>query len=538
MTGRVAAADVWRRLRDKQDELALLDVRPQGAFARGHILLASNAPLGRLEIDAPRLVPRRRAPLVLCDEDGAEAGPAARAAALLARFGYADLALLEDGIRGWQAAGLVLFEGVYVPSKAFGEFVEHAYGTPHISAAELTALRAAGTDLVVLDSRPLDEYRKMCIPGGIDVPGAELVHRIRDLAPDPTTMVVVNCAGRTRSIIGAQSLINAGVANPVVALENGTMGWTLAGFEQEHGQARTAPAPSAAARSFAKAAAAQVARRFGTTRVNRETVARWQDEAAKRTLYLCDVRSPAEYAAGHLPGARCTPGGQLVQATDSYIGTHGARVVLIDDDGVRATMTASWLAQIGRWEVAVLADGLDGPLETDPEVDEVLGLAAADAAPAIAPAELARLRSAGEVQVLDLADSRTWRSGHVPGAVRLTRGRIARGWPQLPTAPRYVLTSDDGVLARLAVPELLACGAAGASVLAGGTAAWRAAGQPLETAPPPAGDDPDDDVYLRPYDHAPEHIAQAMRDYLQWETALMPQLERDGTLRFKPLPQG
>jgi hypothetical protein len=31
----------------------------------------------------------------------------------------------------------------------------------------------------------------------------------------------VNCAGRTRSIIGTQSLINAGVPNPVTALRNG-----------------------------------------------------------------------------------------------------------------------------------------------------------------------------------------------------------------------------------------------------------------------------------------------------------------------------
>jgi rhodanese-related sulfurtransferase len=425
----------------------------------------------------------------------------------------------------------VLFEGVYVPSKAFGEFVEQAYRTPHISAAELAGLRAAGTELVVLDSRPLDEYRKMCIPGGIDVPGAELVHRIHDLAPDPATLGVANCAGRTRSIIGAQSLINAGIANPVVALENGTMGWTLAGVELEHGQARTAPPPSAAARSFASAAAAQVAKRFGVTQVAPKTLARWREDPT-RTLYLCDVRSPDEYAAGHLSGARCTPGGQLVQATDGYIGTHGARVVLVDDDGVRATMTASWLVQIGRWEVAVLEGGLDGPLETGAERSEVLGLAPDDALPAIAPAELARLAPGREVQVLDLADSRSWRSGHVPGAMRLTRGRIGRDWPGVPAAPRYALTSEDGVVACLALPEVAAAGAAAVVVLAGGTAAWRAAGLPLETAPAPAGDDPDDDVYLRPHDRAPEQIAQAMRDYLQWETALMPQLKRDGTLHF------
>ena len=536
MTGRIAPAELWRRLRENQGELALLDVRPQGAFARGHILLASNAPLERLEIEAPRLVPRRAAPLVLCDEDGEGDGPAARAATLLAGFGYRDLTLLAGGIRGWAAAGRVLFEGVYVPSKAFGEFVEQVQGTPHIGAAELQRLRAAGADLVVLDSRPLDEYRQMCIPGGIDVPGAELVHRIHDLAPDPATTVVVNCAGRTRSIIGAQSLINAGIANPVVALENGTMGWTLAGLELEHGQARAAPPPSDAGRRFARAAAARVAARCGVAQVTPVDLERWQAEAAARTLYLCDVRSPEEYAAGHLPGARCTPGGQLVQATDSYIGTHGARVVLIDDDGVRATMTASWLVQIGRWEVAVLAGGLAGLLETGAERTEVLELAADAAVPAIEPERLARLAAGHEVRVFDLADSRSWRAGHIPGAQRLARGQIARAWPQVAPAPLSVLTSPDGILARLALPEAAAAATGEVRILAGGTAAWTAAGLPLETSPPPAGDDPNDDVYLRPYDRAPEQIPQAMRDYLRWETALMPQLERDGTLRFA-LPQ-
>ena len=86
----------------------------------------------------------------------------------------------------------------------------------------------------------MDEFNRMSIPGGINCPGAELTHRIAALAPDPATTVVVNCAGRTRSILGAQSLRHAGVPNPVVALRNGTMGWHLAGFELEHGQDRAA----------------------------------------------------------------------------------------------------------------------------------------------------------------------------------------------------------------------------------------------------------------------------------------------------------
>ena len=207
--------------------------------------------------------------------------------------------------------------------------------------------------MVVLDSRPYDEYSRISIPTGINVPGAELVLRVHDIAPSPDTLVVVNCAGRTRSIIGAQSLINAGVPNKVVALRNGTMGWHLAGLTCDHGKDARAPAVSSATLAWAKSKTAEVARHFGIERIDRATLAHWQADTA-RTLYIFDVRDPAEYARGHFPGALSAPGGQLVQATDLYAGTLGARIVLSDDNEVRAVMTASWLKQMGWKDVSVL----------------------------------------------------------------------------------------------------------------------------------------------------------------------------------------
>jgi rhodanese-related sulfurtransferase len=528
MSARIAPAALRARLTAGNGELALLDVREQGAFARSHILLASNAPLSRGEIDVPRLVPRRVAAIVLCD--GGD-GLAERAAGILARFGYSDLAVLDGGVQAWRDAGFALFEGVHVPSKAFGEFVEATYGTPHLTAEELRQLAAAGRKLVVLDSRPLSEYRQMSIPGGIDVPGAELVHRVRDLAPDPETLVVVNCAGRTRSIIGAQSLINAGLSNPVVALENGTMGWTLAGQQLEHGQARVPPPLTENSRAWAKAAAAKVAARFGVRTIGHDEVACWRQETEARTLYLCDVRLPEEYEAGHLQGARCTPGGQLVLATDAYLGTRGARVVLVDDDGVRATMTASWLIQMGWRDTYVLQDGLCDELERGAERLEVLGLDERAEA-TISPATLARMVETDEVQILDFADSRTFRDGHIANAWWLGRARLPEDLPQIPPAPSYVLTSPDGILARLALAEVDRLVGAPVHVLSGGTQAWRAAGLPLQAGAERMAGTPDDIVYLRPYDQPPEQAEQAMREYLQWEITLVSQLERDGTLSF------
>ena len=113
----------------------------------------------------------------------------------------------------------------------------------------------SGADMVVVDSRPFDEFQRVSIPSATNVPGAELVLRIHDIAPSPDTLVVVNCAGRTRSIIGAQSLINAGLPNKVVALRNGTMGWTLAGLMPDSGKTRRFTEPSSGGLAWAKSAA-------------------------------------------------------------------------------------------------------------------------------------------------------------------------------------------------------------------------------------------------------------------------------------------
>ena len=277
--------------------------------------------------------------------------------------------------------------------------------------------------MVIVDSRPFDEYHRMNIPGATDMPGAELVYRIHDLTPDPETFVVVNCAGRTRSIIGAQSLINAGIPNPVAALKDGTMGWHLAGYELERGAARKAPAPGAAGRQKAQAAAARVAARFGVRSVRSDEIPDWLT-AAGRTTFLLDVRSPEEYTAGHLPGFRNAPGGQLVQATDEYVGVKNARLVLADDSGVRATMTASWLIQMGWQDVFVLEGGTGiGPLTSDVEADR---LPEAYPQATLSTQALARRLEGGSgtTTVIDLDLSSRYERAHIPGAFWSVRARL------------------------------------------------------------------------------------------------------------------
>ena len=519
-------AQTLRRMLDDRDELAIIDVREELIFSQNHLLHARSVPLSRLELLFAALVPRRGTRIVLCDD--AE-GAAERAAAILADAGYDNVAILDGGVAGWQKAGFELFSGVNVPSKAFGEFIEHSSHTPSIAPEELARMMSDGTKMRVLDSRPFDEYFRVSIPGATNVPGAELVLRAHDAAPSPETTIVVNCAGRTRSIIGAQSLINAGIPNKVIALRNGTMGWSLAGFTCDAGKEQRAPAVSAAGLAAAREAAARVARRFGIQHIDRATLERWQAESRERSLYLLDVRDPGEYLAGHLEGAISAPGGQLVQATDQYVGTLRARLVLLDDLDVRAVMTASWLVQMGWDEVYVLAEKGN---QTGTPAPALLGATQA-AERAIEPAALAALLS-DRATVIDLSLSRNFRKGHIEGAWYAIRSRLAQALPKIKVKGTVVLTSEDGVLAALAAREAEALIQAPVRFLSGGNAAWARAGHKLVAGDDNMADEPVD-AWLKPYER-PSKTTDAMAEYLAWEVDLLPRIERDGTCHFRRYP--
>jgi rhodanese-related sulfurtransferase len=523
---RVGAGELKAHLHDG-GEIALLDAREEGVFNHRHLLMASCVPVGRVELLVDDLVPRRSARMVWCDDGD---GSAERAAERVRLLGYADVAVLDGGLAAWEAAGYRVYSGVHVPSKAFAEVVEHEAGTPYVSAPELKALIDSGTDIAIFDSRSYEEYHNNSIPGAISVPGAELVYRFKDLVPSPDTTVIVNCGGRTRSIIGAQSLRNAGFPNKVMSLKDGTMAWHLAGYDVVNGATRRPPAVSDAGRGTAIDAAALVAARCDIPRIDRETLAEWRAEA-DRTLYLLDVRTPEEYAAGHLAGARSAPGGQLVQETDAHIATWGARIVLVDDNGVRATMTASWLKQMGWTDVAVLiTTPADGDWVTSPHQPRVLGLDAMNVV-TIDLEALSRRFDEGRTAAVDFATSRQYGQGHIPGAWFAIRTYLADALAKLPAADTIVFTSPDGALARLAAGDLAGHRGATVMVLAGGTQSWIAAGYPLETGATRMASEPVDVVLLAR--ERGQNREEAMREYLAWEIALVNDMATDDDQRFR-----
>jgi rhodanese-related sulfurtransferase len=526
---RMSPPDLKAALHDG-GEIALLDAREEVAVDRRRLLMTACAPLGRLEELIDGMVPRRGVRTVWCDDgetDASGLGLAEKAARRMAALGYTDVAVLEGGVTAWEAAGYRVYAGVHVPSKAFAEVVEHEAGTPYITAEALKDLIDAKADIAIYDTRSYEEYHANSIPGATSVPGAEIVYRYKDLTPSTDTLIVVNCGGRTRSIIGAQALINAGVPNRVVSLKNGTQDWHLAGYEVVEGATRRPPEVSPAGKAAALEGAERVAKLSGVRTIDRATLKQWQSESDGRTLYLIDVRTPEEYVAGHVPGARSVPGGQLVQETDRHMATWGARVVLLDNDGVRATITASWLLQMG-WDAVILSnDAAGGATERGPGRPRTLGLEAAKPR-LVDPKTLAAWKDSATV--VDLNFSRGYRAGHIPGAWFALRSRLDADLSEAGPIQRLVFTSPDGVLAKLAAADF-ADAAAETYALDGGTTAWSAAGLPLAKGDERMASLPDD-IRLRARED-PNDVEAAMRAYLSWEIELVNQMAEDDDHRFK-----
>ena len=509
-------------------ELALLDVREEGVFAEGHILSAASVPLSRLELLIEVLVPRLSTPIVIYDNND---GLSERAEACLIDFGYLNIVILTGGIQEWEATGNLIFEGINVPSKAFGEFIEANYETPNISAYDLKKKIDSQEDIVILDSRPFSEFNNSNIPGGINVPGAELVHRIYDIVPSSTTLIVINCAGRTRSIIGAQSLINSGISNDVVALTNGVMGWELAGYLLERKSNRRVFKSSSAAISSALSASKVVAKKFGVKTISKAKLKVWDNEKNARTLYLFDVRNPEEYEAGHLAKSVSAPGGQLVQAIDGYAATQNSRIVLIDDNGIRATLTASWLLQMGWKDVVVLRDGLvNVNLEVGPKLYKIAGVNN-DNSNTISAKKLKQAINDKNVTIIDLGNSLNYREGHIPSAWFAIRSRLKNSLQRIPIKDHIVLTSEDGIIAQLSVDEIKEYGFNQVSCLSGGTLAWIESGFALARGEENMADKTDD-MWLRPHQRLTKNTEAAI-DYFSSKIVLLTKIAQDGTSSFR-----
>ncbi len=492
-------------------EIALFDVREHGQYGESHLFLATSVPYSRLEYEAARLAPRKSVRLVVYDENGS--GVSVKAAQALIQQGYQNIYVLSGGTQGWQDAGFNVFAGVNLPSKTFGELVEHQCHTPRVSAHDLVKMMSDKEDFIVLDGRPQSEFKKMSIPGAQCCPNGELAYRIKSHVASQDTKIIINCAGRTRSIIGAQTLINLGIKNPIFALENGTQGWYLNDYVLDHGKVAQYAQPKVDEEMLLASQA--LVKKFDIPVISDEQFLSWKNDT-DRSLYLCDVRTAEEFALDGLPGAQNTPGGQFIQATDQFVGVRNARIVLYDSDGVRAITVASWLKQMGH-DVAVLRDGVKSTVSLpSTQIDHLLGLAP------IKTTDLQAMDQNDAVTILDIRGSMQYRKAHLPNALWAIRPRlqeIIRG-----AQKSILIISDDPALTYGALLELKGLDL-NIQVYELPDSGFPKELKTVSTEAMPPNSDCIDFLFFVHDRH--DGNKDAARRYLEWETGLIAQLDQD-----------
>jgi rhodanese-related sulfurtransferase len=477
------SCDDLARLMASEQRFAVFDVRERGEYNQCQIPNTTSLPRSQIEFRIADLVPDHKVRLIVYDEGGARAP---LASATLVRLGYQYVAVLDGGLPAWQSQGRPTSAGVNVPSKAFGERVHHERDVPDLTAEELKSLQDRSTDLIILDVRTPEEYSRFCIPGAINVPGGDLILWVEELKRRKPTNVIVNCAGRTRSIIGAAALRRLGLNN-VRALRNGTMGWVLAGFELEKQPQRpTRPAPSIAPDTVT-ALARRIAKEESISWISALELLRKRE--AQSIDYLIDVRSEDEFAFGHVPGSISVPGGQAVQRADDFVAVRNGQIVFISNESARAVMAAYWYRQMGFHHVEVLQGGMRSWTESGANIEngslrnEPMGFEAARHLVRLIEAPIVEgLMRDSSILFLDVGTSLDFETAHLPRAKWISRGWLDLKLPELyPDRNQPIvltcLDSRQSIFAALAMGDL---GYRDISVLGGGVRAWSAAGFPTE----------------------------------------------------------
>ena len=468
----ITPTDLHNQLADDAP-IALIDLRDPPEYNASHIVGASLIPRRMLEFELGDAVPHRGTPIVLCDEDE---GRVHYAAATVERMGYSDVSTLSGGTNRWAFLDLPTEWGVNVPSKDFGERVEVVHHVPEIDADDLQARIERGDPLVILDTRTPEEYRRSCIPGGRSMPGGELALRITDVladAPQDAT-VVVNCAGRTRSIIGTRVLQRMALGREVVGLKNGTAGWMLAGHELEFGADRDAlPTVTAEGQAAAEQYARRCAAEDGVQLIGVAELDLLRERSNSESVYFIDVpgskmaavyrrlvRTDAEHEAGHIPGFRWFPGGQAVQRSDDVAVVHHAPIVFACDGVARAALTASWYRQMGHRHIYALDGGVGawtaagrslerGRVSTEPALLR-------EARESVSVVEPAAVFERSDAVSLHVGTSQEFADGHPPGARWAPRATLERDIEQLsPEESTPIITiCEDGSQSLLAALEV------------------------------------------------------------------------------------
>lgn len=471
-------------LLDSEEVYAVIDVREKNEYESGQIFGATSVPRRLLESQIPVLIPIKHTKVILYDDDSARS---ILAAGMLKNNGYTNVKYLLGGLNNWKISSYPLVKGVHVLSKSFGEIVGEIQDViPTLSPIELKhRMDISPEDYIIIEVRPVDEVLKTgSIPGAINIPGVELPLKINDFIKSGKN-IVTTCAGRTRGFIACATLKKMGIKK-VYDLNNGTLGWQLAGFQLEQEILQGDP-PSIESKEKAKEVATRLAKTQGIQLISVEIFEKMRHNSNKETLYIIDVRSIEEYELmGHIADSISMPGGQAIQNTDDIIAVNKANIVFVCDNGTRSIITAYWYKRMGFSNVYVIDGGLSSWNHFDYElvrgVPQSYPLGFIKIFDTVKKIDANKLKSALDKEpniiIIDVSDSRSFAEGHISKAHWLPRGRLESRISEVVKDKRLplIITSQDQYEAIFAANTLYELGFENVRALADGNQSWKQAG--------------------------------------------------------------
>ena len=363
MTLHYVNPDIVQHMLDDGDEIALIDVREPAEFSQGHLWLANNLPASTIALSIQRFVPRRTTRIIIVDNCE---GAAHEAVSALQPLGYDQLYILEYGIEAWVDAGYNIIKGDYVIAHSLGYFLHSQYQLETVTPLELKTRKQRGEEFLIIDTRAESDYQDVTIDESINIPAAEVIHRLPKLVSNDETTVVIHCAGITRAALGVLAALNSGVPNPILSLVDGTRGWAMLGEQLVHGKKSITSSEhghkGCGDKSLSSKAATKLAHEYNLEYQSYKDIEPWKCNNPHRTCYLIDVRSSDEYIDEHYPQTLSIPGGELAGMTIDHLATRNARLCLFaDPDCARAELTASWMLQQGWSDIVIINDWRSAP---------------------------------------------------------------------------------------------------------------------------------------------------------------------------------
>ena len=197
-------------------------------------------------------------------------------------------------------------------------------------------------------------------------------------------------------------------------------------------------------------------------------------QAQQEADVLLDVRSAADFGAGHVPGSvNIGLGGQFAMWAGSLIPLNAA-VVLIADTGTQVDECVVRLARVG-------IENVKGYLEGGVQSWRDAGLPV-ETIPQLSVAELKEQMANGELQIVDVRRPGEYVNGHVPRALNAPLASLDKSLGPLPlekNKPTAVICAG-GYRSSAAASLLQKQGFSNLLNVSGGTGAWINAGYPVE----------------------------------------------------------